>query len=245
MSNSYFQFKQFIIQQDRCAMKVTTDGCLFGAWVAEKVVSSESGVNKILDIGTGTGLLSLMLAQKINTSIDALEIDKDSFEQAIKNVKASAWKEKISVHHIDAKEFSGTHRYDLIISNPPFYENELKSENNQKNIAHHSDKLELSELMVTIKNNLAPDGIFCLLLPFKRNDEMKIILPRQGFTITQITYVRQSVIHDYFRIMLIGKFKTDETTNPIIDELSIKDDSPEHSYTPAFTALIKEYYLHL
>ena len=245
MSNSYFQFKQFTIQQDRCAMKVTTDGCLFGAWVAEKVVSSESGINKILDIGTGTGLLSLMLTQKVNTSIDAIEIDKDSYEQAIENVKASAWNETITVHHIDANEFSGNNRYDLIISNPPFYENELKSGNNQKNIAHHSDKLELSDLLVTIKNNLAPDGIFCLLLPFKRNEEIKILLPRHGFSITQITYVRQSVIHDYFRIMLIGKFKTDEKTEPIIEEMSIKDNSPEQSYTPDFTALLKDYYLYL
>ena len=226
-------------------MKVTTDGCLFGAWVAEKVVSFESGVNKILDIGTGTGLLSLMLAQKLNSSIDAIEIDKESFEQAIENIKASIWNEKVTVHHIDAKEFSGTHRYNLIISNPPFYENELKSGNNQKNIAHHSDKLELSDLLVTIKNNLTPDGIFCLLLPFKRNDEIKILLPRHGFSITHITYVRQSVIHDYFRIMLIGKFKTDETTEFVIDEVSIKDNSPEQSYTPDFKALLKDYYLYL
>lgn len=244
MPNSYFQFKQFTIYQDNCAMKVTTDSCLFGAWVAEEAKSRKSEVCSILDIGTGTGLLSLMLAQKINISIDAIEIDKNSFEQAIENVKGSEWNEKITVHHIDAKELAGHVLYDLIICNPPFYENELKSENNQKNIAHHSDKLELSELLVIIKNNLATDGIFCLLLPFKRNNEIKILLSENRLSITRITYVRQSESHDYFRIMLIGKFKTGETTEPVIDEISIKDNSPEQSYTPAFTGLLKDYYLH-
>ncbi|MEO7394931.1 MAG: methyltransferase [Chitinophagaceae bacterium] len=245
MSNSYFQFKQFKIYQDHCAMKVTTDSCLFGAWVAGKAKSGKSATCSVLDIGTGTGLLSLMLAQKINTFIDAIEIDKDSFEQAIENVKGSEWNEKITVHHIDAKEFAGDILYDLIICNPPFYENELKSGNNQKNIAHHSDKLELSELLDIIKNNLATDGIFCLLLPFKRNNEIKILLSENRLSITRITYVRQSKSHDYFRIMLIGKFTTDEITDPVIDEISIKDNTPEQSYTPAFTDLLKDYYLHL
>ena len=229
-------------------MKVTTDGCLYGAWVAERVSSREPGVGNILDIGTGTGLLSLMLAQKINASIDAIEIDKDAFEQATENLAASPWKERIHIFHTDAKKFSGKHPYDLIISNPPFYENELKSGNNQKNIAHHSKQLELKDLLIIIKRNLHPDGIFCLLLAFKRNAEIKNILAEHNLSITQITFVRQSVNHDYFRIMLMGKIKMDEITEIMLDEISIKDNSSTASgeqYTPAFIALLKDYYLHL
>jgi tRNA1Val (adenine37-N6)-methyltransferase len=228
-------------------MKVTTDGCLFGAWVAEKVGTQESEVRTALDIGTGTGLLSLMLAQKNpNLLTDAIEIDKEAAEQAIENVASSSWKERTKVHHSDANKFQSDSLYDLIISNPPFYENELKSEKSQKNIAHHSDKLSLKELLTIIKNSISSDGIFCLLLPYKRNAEAKIMLNEAGLNITQLTFVRQSTSHDFFRIMILGKIATEATEEPIetmIDEISIKNDSGQ--YTPAFTNLLKEYYLHL
>jgi tRNA1Val (adenine37-N6)-methyltransferase len=121
MSNSYFQFKQFIIHQDRCAMKVTTDGCLFGS-LSPTLIKEERVIN-VLDIGTGTGLLSLMLAQaKHNAYIDAIEIDKDAFEQACQNVEVSPWGGRIKVFHADARDNEFPHKYDLIISNPPFYE---------------------------------------------------------------------------------------------------------------------------
>src|SRR5882724_12429409 len=122
MSNHFFQFKQFTIHQDHCAMKVTTDASLFGAWAEESVRSREPGVRNILDIGTGTGLLSLMLAQRINADIDAIEIDEAAAEQAIENTEASAWKERITVINADAKNYSFPKKYDCIISNPPFYE---------------------------------------------------------------------------------------------------------------------------
>src|SRR5262245_3491214 len=130
MANNYFQFKQFTIHQDRCAMKVTTDSCLFGAWVAsrESAARSSPGTRRrILDIGGGTGLLALMLAQRTNAFIDSIEIDKDAFQQAEENVKASPWSDRISLYHGDAREFSFQHKYQTIICNPPFYEKELKS----------------------------------------------------------------------------------------------------------------------
>lgn len=242
MSNSYFQFKQFIIHQDRCAMKVTTDGCLFGS--LSPTLDKGNGVIKVLDIGTGTGLLSLMYAQvKHNASIDAIEIDKDGFEQACENVKASPWAGRINVFHGDAKDFQFPHKYDLVISNPPFYENELKSENNKKNIAHHNEGLLLPELLTIIKKNLKSHGVFFLLLPFKRNEEIKKLITEHEFFIQQMTFVKQTFDHDFFRIMIEGSLVPGEHVETMIDEIVIKDDQGQ--YTPAFINLLKEYYLHL
>src|SRR5262249_33933395 len=134
MPNSYFQFKEFTVYQERCVMKVTTDACVFGAWVAQDVTD----VQNVLDIGTGTGLLPLMLAQRHpSITIDAIEIDKESFEQAKENVAISPFAEHIQVINDDAKAFSSWKKYDLVISNPPFYEKELASSDHKKNIAHH------------------------------------------------------------------------------------------------------------
>ena len=243
MANSYFQFKQFTIQQDKCAMKVTTDSCLFGAWVAERVGSQESGAGRVLDIGTGTGLLALLLAQQTNLSIDAVEIDRDAAMQASENVAASPWSEKINIITGDAREVEFREKYDVIISNPPFYEKELKGDDAKKNIAHHNEGLLLPELLDLIKNNLNQDGSFYLLLPFKRNEEIRKMLTKNELTVEQITFVRQTVNHDYFRIMLAGKLTTEKLTETAVDEISIKNE--EQQYTPVFVNLLKDYYLHL
>ena len=222
-------------------MKVTTDACLFGAWVAEKVGSSESGVREVLDIGSGTGLLSLMLAQKTNASVDAIEIDKDAFEQARENVAASAFADRINVMHADANTFLFQKKYDLIISNPPFYEKELTSVSPKKNMAHHQDGLLLENLLEIIKQQLSQEGIFCLLLPFKRNKEIKQLLLQKRLSVSKMVFVRQSVNHDYFRIMMAGDVNNKAET--IIDEISIWNDKQE--YTGEFIELLKDYYLHL
>ncbi len=243
MANSWFQFKQFIVHQDKCAMKVTTDGCLFGAYVSQGVKSLETVSGKILDIGAGTGLLTLMIAQENEVVIDAIEIDKEAFEQAAKNVAASPWAYRIKVINADAEKFGFPTQYDVIISNPPFYENELKSNDAKKNIAHHNEGLLLPELLQVIKKKLKPDGTFYLLLPYKRNDEIKKLFNENKLSIRQLVLVRQSVNHDYFRIILAGRLKAAEQTETMIEEISIKDDADR--YTPAFIDLLKEYYLHL
>lgn len=230
-------------------MKVTTDGCLFGSWAAERVGSWESPVwsstgCSALDIGTGTGLLSLMLAQK-NTvvEIDAIELDEEAAKQAAENIAASPWKEKICVKNADVKTFSFSKKYDCIISNPPFYENELKGERPKKNMAHHDDGLLLPELLAIIKNNLKADGQFYLLLPYKRNDEIRNLIIENELETTELIFVRQSVNHDFFRILLSGKLKGETLTETKINEISIKDE--ELQYSPAFVSLLKDYYLHL
>jgi len=243
MANSYFQFKQFTIQQDKTAMKVTTDGCLFGAWVSRELGVNSKESATVLDIGTGTGLLSLMLAQANNVFIDAIEIDKDAFEQASENVAASPWADKIKVIHGDSNEFASSPPYDLIVSNPPFYENELKGTNTKKNLAHHNDGLLLPDLLGLIKKNLKSTGNFYLLLPFKRNEEVKKMFFESDLSVEQICFVKQSTKHDYFRMMLKGALQRDVQTEIIITDISIKDDN--NHYTQDFTGLLKEYYLHL
>ena len=246
MSNTFFQFKQFTIQQDKCAMKVTTDACLFGAWVAEEIKNEKLIINNCLDIGTGTGLLSLMLAQKTNNSveIDGVEIDEPAAKQAQENAAASPWEQRIFVTPGDAKKMIETFckNFDVIVSNPPFYEKEIRSTSDSKNIAQHSDKLGLKELLRLIRNYLEPTGHFFLLLPYKRNEEIKKLLKDHQLHVSKMIFVRQSVNHDYFRIFLKGNLKTGEQETEF-DEISIWDDKQQ--YTPAFINLLKDYYLYL
>jgi tRNA1Val (adenine37-N6)-methyltransferase len=225
-------------------MKVTTDACLFGAWVANEVKSEKAKVKNVLDIGTGTGLLSLMYAQKnTNTFIDAIEIEKETYEQAKENITTSPFTDRINLIHGDTKKFSFTKKYDLIISNPPFYEKELRSVDQKKNIALHNSGLSLEELLSVIKSNLSVGGIFYLLLPYKRNEEIKKVLFEKDLSILKIIFVKQSTNHDYFRIMLTGKLKDENEIETIIDEISIWDDRQQ--YTEEFKELLKDYYLYL
>src|SRR5688572_30396977 len=127
MANNFFQFKQFIIYQDKCSMKVCTDACIFGAGIANIISNSESRISNCLDIGTGTGLLSLMIAQKTSALIDAIEIEEDAFNQAKENFSNSSWSQRLRAFHTDVKHFNSPLKYDFIISNPPFYQNDLIS----------------------------------------------------------------------------------------------------------------------
>lgn len=244
MANSFFQFKEFTVHQDRCAMKITTDSCLFGAWVAAKIQSTGPKTTKLLDIGTGTGLLGLMQAQKNpSLTIDAIEIDVDAAAQAAQNVAASPWKERLNIIHADAKAFATREKYDIIISNPPFYEKELKGDNTKKNLAHHNEGLLLPELMMAIGEHLAPGGHFFLLLPYKRNAEIRKLVVDSGMMIEDLLFVRQTPRHDYFRMLVQGKRSTTETIKTNFNKITIKYENEK--YTEAFQSLLRDYYLHL
>lgn len=246
MANSYFRFKQFTIHQDRCAMKVTTDGCLFGAWVAEEIkIKNLKGAN-CLDIGAGTGLLSMMVAQK-NPSliINAVEIDAQAAAQAQDNTDASPWKENITILPGDAKEMTNAfqRKYDLIISNPPFYENELASPDKDRNTAHHAGGLLLDELLAIIPELLKPDGRFYLLLPFKRYTELLPLFQKHKLELVHCTFVKQSVRHANFRVMVQGIKQGNTAFIYTEDEIVIATETG--SYTASFTDLLKDYYLAL
>ena len=223
-------------------MKVTTDGCLFGAWVAGKAAASNHKPRKAIDIGAGTGLLSLMLAQKNDLMyISSVEIDKDAAYQAMDNFESSPWRNRLSVIFTNIKTFAPFHKSDLIISNPPFYERELESPDLQKNIAHHSGGLSLDELMGTIALQLEPGGVFYLLLPYKRKDEIEPLIKKHSLHIYEEVLVSQSTKHSPFRIMVKGGNQEEKEIKK--SELSICDDNQE--YTTAFTEFLKDYYLNL
>lgn len=240
MPNNYFQFKQFTVQQERAALKVSTDSCLFGAWIADKVESEKLKVESALDIGAGSGLLMLMLAQKCDAKIDGIEIDQPSYEQAKENTEASIWKERLELFHADAKQFSFSKNYDLIISNPPFYEGDLKSDVARRNVAMHDAGLKLDELLKVADANLTDDGMFAVLLPYQRAAYMVALAETSNLYLQTHVQVRQTVNHGFFRSMLL--FSRSKTA-AMVEELAIKDES--NQYTNEFIGLLKDYYLYL
>lgn len=253
MPNNYFQFKQFTVQQEKAALKVSTDSCLFGAWVAAEVRSMKYEVRSadsslttsnspvtILDIGAGTGLLMLMLAQKCDALIDGIEIDEPSSEQANENIAASLWKKRLRLFHADVKQFSFSKKYDLIISNPPFYEGDLKSDVANRNVAMHDAGLKLDELITVVDANLTADGSFAVLLPYVRAERMIELAKGVDLHLQTHVQVKQTVRHGFFRSMLMF---SREKTEPRVHELSIKDEN--NQYTTEFTRLLKDYYLYL
>ena len=241
MPNSFFQFKQFTVYHHRCAMKVTTDACLFGAWVAAEISRFNSSPDRLLDIGTGTGLLSLMVAQKNGGRIDAVEIDLAASEQACENAGASLWKERISIIHRDVLQWQPPAFYDCIFSNPPFYEKELRSTTSARNIAHHDEGLKLADLLLFIKKHLAKEGSFFLLLPAKRESEAERLFAEADLFVQQKVRVQQTLNHPPFRLMIQGCRKKVET----ITQQTISIRNNDGDYTMEFVRLLQDYYLYL
>lgn len=221
-------------------MKVTTDSCFFGAWAAEEIKNAGASIKNILDIGAGTGLLSLMIAQKNDAKIDAVEIDAEAAAQAIENIENSPWKDRISIFAEDIISFPLTKQYDCIVCNPPFYERELTSSEGKRNIAHHSEQLTISQVLNIIASHLKPDGIFFLMYPFKRREEVEGLIKQHKLHIATSVILQQSVQHSPFRVIIMGKKeRTDKNTLtiPIMDEY--------RHYTKPFVELLKDYYLYL
>ena len=244
MANSYFKFKQFTINQDKCAMKVCTDACLFGALVAgsKTYLPVHKKTFSCLDIGTGTGLLSLMVAQKNNTvKIDAVEIDAASAEQAAENIAASPWADNIQVFNEDIVTFGATDKkYDCIFSNPPFFEDHLQSPDNAKNDARHDTSLNLLQLLKVVDTHLTPDGFFAVLLPYQRVVYFIEECRKLGLHLTKQVLVKQTLKHKFFRGIL---FFTRKESEPELKDIFIKN--LDYNYTPEFSAALKDYYLFL
>lgn len=182
---SGFQFKQFAIQQDRCAMKVGTDGVLLGAWATTG--------ERMLDIGTGTGLIALMLAQRSSHAIvDAVEIDEAAAEQARENVVASPFADRVNVVNVEIQNFIPTNgaRYDVIVSNPPYFQNALGSPDKKRHAARHTDSLSYRELLDAAVRLLREDGRFCIIIPFDSRQSVVDEALLHGFSISRECAVR-------------------------------------------------------
>ena len=192
----------------------------------------------MLDIGAGTGLLSLMLAQKTETAhIDAIEIDPLAAQQAAHNFALSPWGNRLKAEVGDVKNISTANKYDLIISNPPFFEHDLKSTVRSRNVALHDTSLTLSELIFVVKRNLQKDGKFAVLLPIHRSAYFEQLAKENGLFLEQKVLVRQTDKHDYFRAMqLFGRTEVSTAES----ELSIKVNG---EYTDEFVEILRDYYL--
>ncbi len=219
-------------------MKVCTDACLFGAIVANEL--QQLTAKNILDIGTGTGLLSLMLAQKTTAVIDAVEIETAAFAQAQENMAQSPWNKTIDVFNCAIQQFKSNKKYDAIISNPPFFENDLKPIAKNKNFAKHEAALTFIELLNAVVTHLSDTGFFAALLPYHRSSYFIEESNKLSLHLKKNIKVRQTNKHQYFRAILI--FSKEEATTQQT-ELTIKNEAG--NYANEFIALLKDYYLYL
>jgi tRNA1Val (adenine37-N6)-methyltransferase len=237
MSNTYFQFKQFRIEQGSTAMKVTTDACIQGAWTPLL-----SGTKDVLDIGAGTGLLSLMLAQRNpEIEIDAVEYELASAQQANENVTASHWRDRINVVNADVRNFAKHVWYDLIISNPPFFSNSLKSETAGKALARHTDTLSFSELASAMILHLRPDGYCSVLLPVAEYLTWCSVALSMGLHEFGRLEVKHTETAQVKRV--VGLFRLQPAAEVNKQMLTIKSD--DGTYTQQFTELMSPFYLDL
>lgn len=219
-------------------MKVCTDSCLFGAWMANKIQMTSSA--KILDIGTGTGLLSLMIAQKNTAFIDAIDIDDNAAMQAKENFQASPWSQQLHCFHEDILSRTSPKKYDFILSNPPFFEDDLLPQEEGKRNSKHSNKLNLRALVKATDALLEDDGFFGVLLPHSRAAYFEEEAKKYSLFVNEKLYIKQSTKHGCFRAILLLR-KTQRTVKQA--ELSIRNNNNE--YTPEFISLLQDYYLYL
>lgn len=237
MQKGLFQFRQFAILQDRSAMKVGTDGVLLGAW------ASVEGAKTILDIGTGTGLIALMLAQRApGALVHAVELDGDSADQATQNAAASPWGERIKVFHSAIQEYAQgcSVRYDLIASNPPYFRRSLKSPDQARNRVRHAEALSFGDILNVVRGLLAPEGRFCLILPPEEIKAFENTAISFGLYSTRIRNVHSMPGKPVERVLM----QFEKRSQPPVYEPAMVlhlDDPGERS--PEYSSLTEAFYL--
>lgn len=233
MANNYFEFKQFTIYQDKAAMKVGTDGVLLGAW------ASVDKASNILDIGTGTGLIAIMCAQRNNNAqIEALEIDDLACEQAQENINDCPWTSRISVLNKALQDYQPEKKYDSIISNPPFFVNSTKASCNKKSTARHTDTLSFQDIVSFAIEHLNKSGKLSVVLPIVEGEEFISIAHSMGMYLNRKTIVIPKPGAKAKRILMeLSLFETDI----IISELTSETEH-RHFYTDDYKALTGDFY---
>ncbi|MGV3502492.1 MAG: tRNA1(Val) (adenine(37)-N6)-methyltransferase [Adhaeribacter sp.] len=235
MANDYFQFKQFRIQQNQCAMKVCTDSCLLGAYArVEKA-------GYILDIGAGTGLLALMAAQRSQAWITAVEIDAAAAAQAQENIAASPWATRVLLRQQSLQDFeeSNTRLFDLILCNPPFYQASHKSPDPARNVAMHSHALSFAEIIRFCKRFLQREGLLYMLLPPAESRIFESLAAESGLFAREKLHIHTRTGGKHLRtIQVLG-----HQAPALVTESQLDIRQADHSYTEAFRELLREYYL--
>lgn len=233
MPNPFFSFKQFTVYHDRCAMKVGTDGVLLGAW------TDLSASRRILDIGTGTGLIALMTAQRCpEAQITAIDIDAEAVNQARENVEASPWKNRVGILLQDVCTYASESGFDTIVSNPPYFIDSQKCPDNQRTTARHTDTLDAPRLLEKVAEFLTPDGRFSLILPADQTDGLLQIAQAQGLYPSRLTQViTRPGLSPKRSLVEFRKTPQDYSVNELVVELE------RHVYSDEYIALTREFYL--
>ncbi|WP_247232039.1 tRNA1(Val) (adenine(37)-N6)-methyltransferase [Telluribacter sp. SYSU D00476] len=235
--NHSFRFKQFTVQQDQCAMKVCTDACVLGAW------AQVDGAKKVLDIGTGTGLLSLMVAQRTTgASIDAIELDEAAAQQARDNVAASPFTGRVQVIHTPIQQHKPQELYDCIITNPPFFQADLRSPDAGVNQAHHAQDLTFAELLAAIDRLLKKTGVWNVLLPVEESDKLQQLAEVGGWVPTHQLLLTHQPGRKPFRMLSTYVHNERRAVTNMKKELFIYE-TDGRTYSPEFRELLKEFYI--
>ncbi|MCK3683838.1 tRNA1(Val) (adenine(37)-N6)-methyltransferase [Maribellus sp. YY47] len=232
--NNYFQFKQFKILQEKSAMKVGVDGVLLGAWV------QVNSATQILDVGTGTGLIALMLAQRSDAQITAIDIEEKAVSEATMNVNASVWKDRIEVCHASLQEFARSDRqkFDLIVSNPPFFSRATRAAFAERTIARHNDFLPFPELISCSAQLLTENGRIALILPFEAMDEIRKVATNNELWLQRKTDIFPKTGKKANRVLLEWGMK--ET---VLNEDSLTIYDADGSFTKEYVTLTRDFYL--
>lgn len=235
MANTYFQFKQFIIHQDQCAMKVGTDGALLGAW------SSPENPKRILDIGSGTGLISLMMAQRYpHAMVTGIEIDESAYSQSVKNVADSQFHDRVKILHGDLKSIEIEGDFDHIVSNPPFFINSLLSNDSGKNKARHTRTLSLEDILSFGKKKLSQGGSISLILPSDQKHKIQGQITSFGFHLARWCEVHPTPTSKPKRILMTVQKSSCDTRHE-----SLVIEKTRHHYSEDARVLFKDFYLNL
>lgn len=231
-----FHFKQFTVAQDRCAMKVGTDGVLLGAWV-----SLENNPHSILDIGSGTGVIALQMAQRSNAeTIDGLEIDENAFEQCVNNFENSPWSDRLFCYHASFREFAAEidEKYDLIVSNPPFYSENYKTPDSLRNIARFNDALPTAELLEDASKLLSKEGVFAVVIPNKEEKHFIETASDVNLFPHRICRVRGNESTALKRSLMEFTFEKVR-----IEEQHLIIETSRNNYTEDYKNLVRDFYL--
>jgi len=236
MSNNHFSFKQFTIYQKRSAFKVGTDGVILGAWAGIENVST------ILDAGTGTGLIALMLAQRSNANITAIEPDTDSFEEACENVNRTNWKERVKVLNMRLQDINPSDmKFDMIVSNPPYFKDSLISPDPRKSVARHSFSLPHNELLYCSEKLLNAGGRLEIIMPYDEGNVLIAIASGAGLYCNKIIKIRPTPSSEIRRLML--SFSRERSV--VLESFLTIEKGKRFEFTQEYIDLTKEFYLKL